>query len=132
MNHLAILDAVWWALNNVAKWTRNKKRRVDRFSVAKYGQAARVGCDYAEGHMVMVTASQVMQVCRFDLAHSYVNVSRHKLYKPGLAIGAPMAGMRMLSAFYAAISCSKRAATVFTPRLRELSMAPWLHASISL
>ena len=67
--------------------------------------------------MVMITASQVMQVCKFDLAHSYVNV-RHKLYKRGL--GAPMGGM--LSAFYAIICCSKREVTAFTPRLRDLSM----------
>ena len=39
-----------------------------------------MGCDYTEGGMVMITASQVMQVHKFDLAHSYVNV-RHKLYK---------------------------------------------------
>ena len=39
-----------------------------------------MGCDYTEGEMVMITASQVMQVCKFDLAHSYVN-ARHKLYK---------------------------------------------------
>ena len=35
------------------------------------------GCDYTEQAMVTMTASQVMQVCRFDLAHSYVNV-RHR------------------------------------------------------
>ena len=65
----------------------------------------------------MLTASQVMQVCKFDLAHSYVNV-RHKLFKRGL--GAPMGGM--LSAFYAIICCSKLEAAAFTPRLRDLSM----------
>ena len=48
------------------------------------------------GEMVTITASQVMQVCKFNLAHSYVNV-RHKLCKRGL--GAPVGGM--LSAFYA-------------------------------
>ena len=101
----------------MAKWTSNKTRRVDRFSVAKYGTAVQVGCDYTEGEMVMITASQVMQVCKFDLAHSYVNV-RHKLYKRGL--GAPMGGM--LSNFYAIIRCSNGEATAFTPRLRELSM----------
>ena len=105
MNHLAILDAVWWALNNVAKWTSNKTRRVDRLSVAKYGKAVRVGCNYTEGEMVMLTASQVMQVCKFDLAYLYVNV-RHNLYKLGL--GAPMGGMR--SAVYIIIYCSKREA----------------------
>ena len=67
----------------------------------------------------MVTASQVMQVCKFELAHSYVNV-RHKLYKRSRGLGAPMGGM--LSAFYAIICCSKREATFFTPRLRDLSM----------
>ena len=70
MNHLAILDAVRWALNNVAKWTSNKTRQVDRLSVAKYGKAVQLGCDYTERNMIMITASQVMQVCMFHLAHS--------------------------------------------------------------
>ena len=69
MNHLAMLDAVWWAPNNVAKLTSNKTRRVDRFSVAKFVKAAQVGCDYTEGEMAMVTASQVMQVCKFSIQH---------------------------------------------------------------
>ena len=69
--------------------------------------------------MVMVKSSQVMQVCKFDLAQSYVNV-RHKLYKRSRGLGAPMGGM--LSAFYAIICCSKREATAFTSRLRDLSM----------
>ena len=34
---------------------------------------AQIGCDYIKGEMVMITAKQVMQVCR------YVN-ERHKLY----------------------------------------------------
>ena len=53
-----------------------------------------------------------MQVCKLDLAHSYVNV-RHKLYKRG--IGAPMGGT--LSAFYAILCFSRREATAFTPLL---------------
>ena len=48
----------------MAKWTSNKTRRVDRVSVAKSGKAVQVGCDYIEGDMVMITASQVMQVCK--------------------------------------------------------------------
>ena len=83
---LYYLDAVRWALNNAGKWSSNRTRRVDRFSVAKYGKAVQLGCDYAEGEMVMITVSQAMQVCKFDLAYSYVNV-RHKIYKRGL--GAP-------------------------------------------
>ena len=80
MDHSAILDAMCWALNNGAKWSTNKTRRVARFSVAKFGKAVQLGCDYTEGVMVMITASQVMQVCQFDLAHSYVNV-KHKIYQ---------------------------------------------------
>ena len=67
--------------------------------------------------MVMITAKQAMQVCRYDLSHLYVNV-RHKLYKRGL--GASMGGM--LSAFYATLCCSRREATAFTPRLREFAL----------
>ena len=119
IDRLAILDAVWWALDNVAKWSDSRMRRVDRFSVAKRGKAVRVDCDYTEGEMVTITVSQVMQVRKFDLAHSRVNV-RHKLHKQGPLVGAPMGGM--LSAFYAIICCSKREATAFTPRLRDLSM----------
>ena len=37
MHHDAILEAVWWALNSVATWTRNRTRTVDRLSVAKHG-----------------------------------------------------------------------------------------------
>ena len=120
MNHDAILESVWWALSSVTMWTSNKTRRVDRFSVAMYGKGAQIGCEYTEGEMVMITAKQVMQVCRYDLSHSYdiiVNV-RHTLYKRGL--GAPMGGM--LSAFYAILRRSRREATAFTPRLRELAL----------
>ena len=117
MDQLAILDALCRALNNVTKWSDIRMRRVDRFSLAKRGKAVQLGCDYTEGEMVTITVSQVTQICKFDLAHSYVNV-RHKLYKQGLK--APMDGM--LSAVYAIICCSKRGATAFTPRLRELSM----------
>ena len=67
----------------------DQQQNVDRFTVAKYGKAVQLGCDYTEGEMVMITASQVMQVCKFDLAHSYVNV-RHKLYKRGLGEGPGM------------------------------------------
>ena len=70
MDHSAILDAVWWALNNVAKWSDARTRRVGRFSVAKQGKSVQLGCDYTEGEMVAITVSQVMQVCIFDLAHS--------------------------------------------------------------
>ena len=117
MNHDAILELVWWALNSVAKWTSNTMRRTDRFSVDMYGKGAHTGCDYTEGEMVMITAKQVMQVCRYDLSHSYVNV-RHKLYTQGL--GNPMGGM--LSAFYAILCCSCREATTFTTGLRELAL----------
>ena len=55
--HLAILDAVCWALDDVVKWTSNKTRRVDRFLVAKFGKAVRLGCDYTEGDMVTITVS---------------------------------------------------------------------------
>ena len=51
MNHDAIMESVWWALNNAAMWTRNKTRRVGRFSVARYGKGAQIGCDYTEGEM---------------------------------------------------------------------------------
>ena len=87
IDHSAILDAVWWALNNVAKWRKSRMRRVDRFSVAKQGKAVQLGCDCTEGEMVTNTVSQVMQVCKFDLAHSYVNV-RHRLYKRGLVMSS--------------------------------------------
>ena len=117
MNHDAILESVWWARNSVAKWTSNKTRLIDRFSVARYGKVAQTGCDYTEGEIVMITAKQVMQVSRYDLSHSYVIV-RHTLYKRGL--GAPMGGM--LSAFYAILCCSRREATAFSPRLRELAL----------
>ena len=44
MNHDAILKSVWWALNSVAMtlWNSNTytTRRVDRFSVARYGKGA--------------------------------------------------------------------------------------------
>ena len=80
MHHGAILESVWWALDSVAMWTSNKTRRVDRFSVARYGKGAQIGCDYTDGEMVMITAKHAMQVCRYDLSHVYVNV-RHTLYK---------------------------------------------------
>ena len=94
-------------------------RRVDRFSVARYGKAAQLGCNYTVGEMVTITATQVMQVCRYDLAHCYdiVNV-RHKLYKRRL--GAPLGGL--LSAYYALLCCSRKEATAFTPMLRELAL----------
>ena len=81
MEHSAIQDAVLWALNNVAEWSSNKTGRGDR--VAKFGKAVQLGCDYTEGEMAMITALQVLRVCKFDQAHAYVNV-RHKLYKRGL------------------------------------------------
>ena len=112
VNHDATQESVWWALNSVANWTSNMTSRIDRFSVARYGKGPQTGCDYTEGEMVMITAKQVMQVCRYDLSHSYMYVSvRHKLYKHGL--GTPMGGM--LSAFYAILCCSQREATAFTP-----------------
>ena len=80
MNHEAILEAAGWALNNVSSWSSSRMRREDRFSVARYGKGAQFGCDYTVGEMVTITATQAMQVCRHDLAHSYVN-ARHKLYK---------------------------------------------------
>ena len=105
MNHeaiLCILEAVGWALNNVSSWSSNRMRRVDRFSVARYGKGVQLGCNYTLGDvempLVMITATQVMEVFSYDLAHSYVNV-RHTLYKQGL--GAPMGGLHVLSAAYA-------------------------------
>ena len=112
MNHDAILESVWWPLNSVAKWTSNKTRQIDRFSVPRYGKCAQTGCGYTKGEMVIITAKQVMQVCRCYLSHSYVNV-RYKLCKRGL--GAPMGGM--LSGFYAILCCRRKEATAFTPRL---------------
>ena len=96
MNHEAILEAVGWALNNGAGWSSSRIRRVDRFSVARYGKGAQLGCDYTAGEMVTITATQVMQVCRYNLAYSYVNV-RHKLYKRGLR--APT-GTAIVVSFY--------------------------------
>ena len=64
-------------------WRSGLATRQDEYnqiSVARYGKGAQTGCDYTEGEMVTITAKQVMQVCRYDLSHSYVNV-RHKLYK---------------------------------------------------
>ena len=126
MNHEAILEAVGWALNNVAGWSSSRMRRVARFSVAMYGKGAQLGCDYTVGEMVTITATQVMQVCRYVLAHSYVNV-RHKLYKRGL--GAPIGGL--LSAYYAILCCSRREATAFTPMLPYvylvLSVGIWMN-----
>ena len=94
MNHDAILESVWWALSSVAMalWTSNTTRRVDRFSVARYGKGAQIGCDYTEGEVVVMPAKQAMQVCRYDLSHSYVKV-RHKLYKRGLGAPSPMGGL---------------------------------------
>lgn len=96
-------------------------RRIDQFSVARYGKGAQTGCDYTEGEMLMITGQtvlvmkQVMQICRYFLSHSYVHV-RHKLYKRGL--GAPMGGV--LSDYYVIVCCSRREATSVTPRPREL------------
>ena len=67
--------------------------------------------------MAMITASQLFDICEFDLMHSYVNV-RHQYYKRGL--GAQMAGMH--SAFYAILVCSRREMTAFEPRLTELAV----------
>ena len=60
------------ALNNVAAWSG--KRSVDRFSVARHSKAAQTGADYTDGEFVMITSSQLFDICKFDLMHSYVNV----------------------------------------------------------
>ena len=73
ISHAEILIAVTWAINSVAGWSGN--RFVDRFSVARFGKGARtahVGVDYTNGEMVMITASQLFDICKFNLMHSYV------------------------------------------------------------
>ena len=65
----------------------------------------------------MISTSQLCDICRFGVMHSYVNV-RHQYYKRGL--GAPMGGM--LSAVYATLVCSRRELMAFQPRLTELAL----------
>ena len=72
ISHAEILDAVTWALNNVAAWSG--RRSVDRFSVARHNKAADIGADYKDGKYVMIASSQLFDICKFDLMHSYVNV----------------------------------------------------------
>ena len=74
IRHAEILIAVTWALNKVAAWSG--RRSVDRFSVARHSKAARIGADYTDGEYVMITSSQLFDICKFDLMHSYdiVNV----------------------------------------------------------
>ena len=55
MDHSAKLDAVWWALNNLPKWSENRNLQVGRFSVAKQGEGAQLGCDYTEGGVVTIS-----------------------------------------------------------------------------
>ena len=115
INHAEILTAVTWAINSVGGWSG--KRIVDRFSVARFGKGARIGVDYTDGEMVMISTSQLCDICRFGVMHSYVNV-RHQYYKRGL--GAPMGGM--LSAVYATLVCSRRELMAIQPRLTELAL----------
>ena len=61
ISHAELLIAVTWAINNVAEWSGN--RIVDRFSVARFGKYARIGVDYTNGEMVMITASQLFDIC---------------------------------------------------------------------
>ena len=65
----------------------------------------------------MITSSQLIDICMFDLMHSYVNV-RRRYYKNGL--GAPMGGM--LRAFRAILVCSRREMLAFKSRLTELAL----------
>ena len=115
ISHAEILIAVTWAINNVAEWSGN--RIVDRFSLARFGKGARIGVDYTNGEMVMSTALQLFNICKFGLMHSYVNV-RHRYDKR--VLGAPMGGM--LSAFYAILMCRRRGMMAFQPRLTELAL----------
>ena len=80
ISHAEILMAVTWALNNVAAWSG--ERHVDQSSVARPSKAARIGADYTDGEFVMITSSQLFDICKFDLMHSYVNV-RHRYYNRG-------------------------------------------------
>ena len=67
ISHPEILIAVTWALNNVAVWSG--RRCVDRFSVTRHSKAARIGADYTDGEYVMITSSQIFDICKFDLIH---------------------------------------------------------------
>ena len=78
ISHAEILIAVTWALNSVAECSGN--RIVDQFSVARFGKGVRIGVDYTNAEMVMITASQQFDICKFNMMHSYVNV-RHQRYK---------------------------------------------------
>ena len=72
INHAEILTVVTWAISSVGGWS--SKRIVDQFSVARFGKGARIGVDYTGGEMVMISTSQLYDICKFDLMHSYVNV----------------------------------------------------------
>ena len=80
MRHAEILITVTWAMSSAAEWSDNSI--VDRFSVARFGKCARIGVDYTSGEMVVITASQLFNICKLDLLRSYdiVNAS-HRYYK---------------------------------------------------
>ena len=95
--------------------------------MARHSKAARIGDDYTDGEFVMITSSQLFDICKFDLMNLYVNV-QHRYYKRGLGASAPIGGM--LSAFYDVLVCSRREAMEFIPDLGlPSSPSQWRHVA---